>query len=277
MSAVLAVVVVCAGCPGSMSLIAVLFLMSVSVVCGGNPVGSCANPPTVLDTGTARISTQIEAQTRVRNIIGASETTALRMSTERVTIRNDKTPYLSQELIGRELWVVKVHNWVLKSSAPTAVRGNSTREMTLYVIPETGVVVKVWSPWLKGIPPLPPIVEADVAAAQMASGAEIYHGFPDQGPSISLEKALDAIHARGFDPRDAREIIAEYVVWSRMGEPSRPVWAVMLRGVPVIKPPPGTPAGALDQYRHIVDAETGEWLWASNLPRWVASKTPEVE
>ena len=151
------------------------------------------------------------------------------------------------------------------------------RTWDVYVDPESGLVLRAASRWVDGEPRLPPVVDSATATEQMRRGSrEEYHGFPQVEPKVTLLQALQTIHQAEWAPASAKAIVAEYVIWSKMDKNPRAVWAIMLRGVPVFKPPPGTSSNAQDQYRHIVDAETGEWVGMNNLPRYTAAP-PEEE
>jgi len=143
-------------------------------------------------------------------------------------------------------------------------------------MPETGVVVKIKSHWPAGVPTMPPVVSADVAETQFGWVSEKYHGFPVHAPRVTFEMALNAIAKTGYRTTDAKQIVADYVIWSIGDQNPRPVWAIMLRGLSVAHAPPGTPPGAMDQYRHLIDAETGKWLCSYNWPRMeVEAKTTD--
>ncbi len=69
-------------------------------------------------------------------------------------------------------------------------------------------------------------------------------------------------------PIQARQIIADYVVQSEMGGDPRPVWSITLRGIRMtwFGGPPGVPPIVFSRFRNVVNAETGEWLGATNQP-----------
>ena len=115
---------------------------------------------------------------------------------------------------------------------------------------------------------MPEELEADQAAEQMyRSGHEKYHGFPDNPPAVTLMAALDSIQRGGGNPLIAKQIVGDYVMWSRIGkwEVPRAVWAITLRGVPPLHAR-GDEIHGNSAARYIVDATTGEYLCASNTP-----------
>lgn len=115
--------------------------------------------------------------------------------------------------------------------------------------------------------------EPSVAAAekQLQSAGEEYVGLPGSPPAISLTAALQRIREGGIGtPHLAWEISAQYVLHSRRGGPGRAVWAVTLRGIPPIPAKGGgkteVPVWQRNFIRNVVDAETGEVLFATNVP-----------
>lgn len=206
-------------------------------------------------------------------ILGVPERVARAGEATLVELKDDDIPYLRAEIVGRPLWRVAVSQWKLDlKQGSGGVRDRYSRTFDVYLDAASGQTLRVRSRWPKGEPVMPPSVNSATATEQLRrSSRQIYHGFPSEDPEVSFLQALESIGREGWDPTVARQIVAEYVMWSEMGQEPRAVWAIMLRGVPVVKPPPGTPKTALDQYRHIIDAKTGEWIVADNLPRYCDS------
>lgn len=232
----------------------------------GNQAGPCAL--TDRERESCNLRSPKEAIGQVQKVLGLKDSVTLRSTAELVTLQKDNTPYLSGDLVGRLLWHVVVDRWSVDlQQSRTEARDRYVRILDVYLDPVDGQVRKVASRWPKGEPPMPPTVNAMVAAEQMKNwGEEIYHGFPSDPPEVTFFDALVSIDRAGWDPTIAKQIVAEYVIWSRMGEKPRAVWAVMLRGVPMFKPPPGVQKDFQDQYRYIIDAETGKFLVATNTP-----------
>lgn len=231
--------------------------------CVPGPVGR-------IDQSDWTLKTRDETIEQACKSLGRSLVTQVPVVAQVVTLREDNMPYLSKQFIERPLWHVEVRDVsVDRADESFPIRDRySPRTLDVFLDPISGCILKIVSRWPEGEPRMPPTVDAATAATQMErSGKETYHGFPTRPPRITFLDALRTVENAGWVPRRARQIVAEYVMWSRMGESPRAVWAIMLRGVPVFKPPPGTPKGFQDQYRHIIDAETGKWIWTSNLPR----------
>lgn len=228
-----------------------------------------APPHNTVDHSTWRLKLSGEAKLRACRLIGLTGEQGSRMDTSLVTLTQDNTPFLSDSLVGRDLWHIRLRDWSFElKSVAEGYKDTRNRTADIYLDPIDGRLLKLKTHWAKGERKMPPEVSAKVGAEQMLhAGHERYHGFPTEDPKISFLDALDSIFRWGDDPFAARQVVAHYVMWSRMEREPRPVWAVMLRGVPVIKPIPGTPDDALDQYTYIVDAETGQLMLVTNTPR----------
>lgn len=191
-----------------------------------------------------------------------------------VTIEDDNTPYMRDEVNGRLLWQVIIparsHQKKAQARSTTSV---TSRDWKILLDPVSEIVMKVKSKLPAGEPEMRRSASSVVAAQQMHSiSRETYHGFPARPPKISFQDALSAIETRGFSTAIAKQIIVDCILWSKHDWQPRPVWAVTLRGVPSISPRP--PDDYLDQIRHIVDAQTGKWIEALNIPRFESSYWP---
>jgi len=229
--------------------------------------GAIGSPPLKADGPTVKIGTAEEALSSVRKAFGASELAELPMTARRETLTEDETPFLKDEIIGHELWIVDIPKWSVRNRSLRKVKDSYSRKLTICLMPETGVIVKIKSDWPRSVPTMAPMVSAEVAEMQLRRTGETYHGFPEYAPRVTFEMALDAIAEAGYGTTDAKQIVADYLIWSSMDFPHRRVWAVTLRGLDVYRPSPRTPPGRMDQYRHVIDADTGEWLFMTNNPR----------
>lgn len=190
----------------------------------------------------------------------------------KATLFEDNTPYLAPQLIGRDLWRVTIDEFdVQLPSAPWAPSNRFIRVIDVLLDAKDGRLYKVRSRWPNNEPPISPEATAPMAADQMhRSGNEVYHGFPVDTPAITFVEALDAIYRGGGDVLTARQINADYVLWSRIGKwhDPRPVWAVTLRGISPVRPLPGSNEAPIHSFRYIVDAVTGKLLCGTTVPRY---------
>ncbi|MCH8881838.1 MAG: hypothetical protein IID34_18380, partial [Planctomycetes bacterium] len=135
-------------------------------------------------------------------------------------------------------------------------------------------MLKIESRWPDGEPPIPPEPDAATATNQFwRSGNEVYHAFPVEPPPISFVEALDGL-AKGIgNPLIAKQIKAQYVLWSKLDLEPRPMWIITLRGIPPWEAAqPGVPVHLRDHLRFIVDPETGRWVQALSTPQPVLSE-----
>ena len=107
---------------------------------------------------------------------------------------------------------------------------------------------------------------AGSAERQLASSREEIMGFPDVYPTISFLEALKKCHG---DYLSAREIEAEYIQHSHLQRPMRNVWNIHLYGLPPrpVRPGSDIPVEQRNHMRTVIDANTGEVLFATNHPQ----------
>lgn len=226
-------------------------------------------------TWLVRDEEQVRAQ--VVAVVGVPRDLLLESKIELVSVKEDNTPFLNKEIISQPLWKVTTPKWRLRlASAMPGFEDQYERYFDILVDPRSGTILKITSRWPPGIPEMVPQPPADYAEAQMnSSGRERYHSFPANAPAITFLEALDVVLREGYgSPLEAKQILADCVVQSRMGGDPRTVWAITLRGIRIVRQPPPSLDGSsssgrelvVDKMRNIVDATTGEWLGASNLP-----------
>ena len=218
-----------------------------------------------------RVQNQEQAIRQVVEVVGVPEDLLPGITAQLVTVAEDDTPFLSQQIAGRPLWQVVINKWRLHlDSAIPGFEDRYERTFDVLVDPVNGNILKITSDWPEGIPRMAPEPSAWAAEEKMGrSGLEKYHSFPDAKPLISFLEALNVLQREGVgSPLVAKQIIGHYVVQSRMAREPKPVWAITLRGIemPWHGGPRGTPPTVLTRMRNIVHAETGEWLSASNQP-----------
>ncbi|UCE61665.1 MAG: hypothetical protein JSU63_07935 [Phycisphaerales bacterium] len=191
-----------------------------------------------------------------------------------ITLAEDNTPFLSARLIGRPLWRVVLRDWSINVRVGSvSIDDPYSRVADVYLDPVSGRILKLKTRWPEGVPEMAPEVSAETGAEQMTRfGRTRYHDFPRKEPKVTFFQALESIpRLTGDNPAEAEQIVALYVMWSRMDKEPRAVWAIMLRGVPMQNPPPGFPPDVPDQYTYIIDAQTGKWIMTTNTPeprRW---------
>lgn len=236
------------------------------------------------DRAAWALRTPERAISAFREISGLSDAARPKMTSKLVTLSDDDTPFLHDQIVGRPIWQLVIVDWKLElKSAAADAEDACARTFDIFLDPRDGRLLKILSRWPKGVPPIAPQPPADSAEVQMNSaGLEKYHGFPKEKPRVSFLEALDVVYKDGGlgNPLVAstKQIRAHYVVRSAMGREPKAVWAITLRGFPPFEASyPGVPVDARNHARHIVDAKTGEWICAGTSPQPVETVKPAAE
>jgi hypothetical protein len=212
-----------------------------------------------------------QAIARIKEILGVSGQGDLQIDAKIVLLAEDNTPFLSGQVTGRPVWHVVISNWKLHlKSAPPDVKDVYTRVFDIFLGAEEGHLLKIVSRWPQGVPRIPPEPgPASYTDQVRRSGKGKYHGFPKEDPPIKFLDALDSIFREAGDPLGAEQIVGQYVVWSQMDRPPKPVWAITLRDTqPMWESAfPGAAVSARNHMRHIVDGRTGKCICAGSVPQ----------
>lgn len=220
-----------------------------------------------------RIIDENDAIKVAKELTGLGELSGVVVTAQRVTVDSDDTPFLAKQLIGIYAWQVTFENVSLQlKSAIKGFQDPYTRKFIVLIREDTGQLWSVKSFFHENVPDLKPEPSAQAAEAQLRPEKEIYTGLPPENPQITFLEALDIVLTQGSgSPFLAKEIHAVYVMESEMGSEPRPVWAVTLRGIPPI-PVSGPyadtiPVWQLNRMRHLIHAQTGVLLFATNSPQ----------
>jgi len=216
---------------------------------------------------------EASAISRAALLTGLDRVSSTRSATK-VTIADDTTPFLSQQIIGRHAWRIDFGpGSLLLKSAVSGFRDRYPRNFSVFLEIQSGRLLAVRSRF-KGAPgdmrPEPPAASGEEQLS--AAGAERYVGFPTADPKITFLDAVDAVPAGGIgSPFLAKEIDGTYVMDSSMGAPARAVWMVTLRGIPPI-PAFGTSASSVSEWqlnhiRNAVDHTNGKVLFSTDVPQ----------
>ena len=226
-------------------------------------------PPDGAETAATRPEAARVLATARKTLALSATSVASEIAFEETILQSDNTPHLHSKLTDRRLWHVVVRDWRLRlPSAEGKASDRFDRVVDLYLDPDDGRLLKLRSRWPDSEPGIRPEPSADVAEDQFfRAGRERYDGFPDEEPTVKLIDALDSMYRSGYDPYEAKQILAQCVVRSTRYKEPKPVWAITLRGVHPIRVPPGWPADDRYEYRVIVDARTGIVESISNRPR----------
>lgn len=244
--------------------IAALIVMVIFII----PSGNEAKPN--LDT-QAEVSEYINTLTGFNNLEGTNKTYKM------IDVTDDNTPFLHEKIKGKKnVWLVEVKNVHLKlKSAIPSHKDRYTRKFDILVDPNTGNLLKITSKYEGYDPDMLPEPNAINAEKQLKRFGEMYLDFPNTPSKISFLDALNVVGPQGRgDPYMAKEINGFYVILSKTDTLiTRPVWIITMRGLPPLEPfgiPAGSkltlPVSARNFSTNVVDANTGQFLFANNIP-----------
>jgi len=165
----------------------------------------------------------------------------------------------------------------LKESVKRGINFPYVRNINFTLNPHTEKLLKVQSSWPAEIPTIKPMPSALEEEKQMLQVKERFTGLPDTTLFIEFEAALKAVQESGPAlPNSAKQIIAYLVIHSTIRYTDRPVWIIHTRGIipfepkmPVAHGQTAThiPEDARNHVRHVVDAQTGHWLFSDTTPQ----------
>lgn len=179
-----------------------------------------------------------------------------------VTIHNAPIPFLANSIEDEFVWHVSTKTIEFEGIGDRAKEGLADRTWDIYLHAKDGFLIRIVSRIASGGSVINEISKREVVEKQIASvNDERYVGFPKESPNIGFGEALEAVRAKGIGSLErAFEIEGLCVLQQEIGIEPRSVWIVILRG-PI---PDLHSAGAPNGYvRHIIDAQTGEWLRGS--------------
>jgi hypothetical protein len=217
-----------------------------------------------------RIPDEAAAIEAAKHLTGLGDL-ARRISAQRVAVATDDTPFLAPQIIGRQAWSVVFEGVSLKlrSSIP-GYPDRYRRRFVALLDEDTGRLLGVSNK--PEAPDMVPPPRGASAEAQIRGSGEVYQGWPEVEPKLTFLDALDAVLSKGGgSPFLARAIDGLYVMHSRLGSAPRPVWIVTLWGLPpmAVGGPGGdaVPVWQRDHMRNVLDAMTGQVLFATTVPQ----------
>ncbi len=211
-------------------------------------------------------------------VIQASKLTGLdalttKITAERLTLQDDRTPYLWNKYNGQMAWKVEFAEVSLKFKTSMPDFADSyTRKFVVHLDEKTGQLISVVTRFEGKDPDLREQPLGVTAENQLRAEEEFYYGLPTKEPKLTFLGALEVVLNKGIgSPFVAKEIYANYVMHSRGGSPQRAVWVITLRGIPPL-PARGEygdqiPVWQRNHIRNVVDDETGVNLFATNSPQ----------
>ncbi len=189
-----------------------------------------------------RLESASDALSRALEITGFNEFMESRLSkssagnyVEKVFIEKDSTPFLNNQIEGRELWQVRLNDVDIRTKFARDEGYDLWRRKSFIVLlnPTTGQLMKIYSIPLSKDSICTMRYTADEARNELLhSSKEEYKGFPTIPPKTTFLEALNA--AAGCMTPVANEIIGQYIMYSRHGQDPIPVWCITSLGVPEV-------------------------------------------
>jgi hypothetical protein len=202
--------------------------------------------------------TVVERARRGLGLVGDAKIAATSVRLDSTTL-----PFVGAELDGKEAWRVEITEPRWPSLQMPYVHA-----LSVLMTPDAEAVMRVMSPWPENEPPIAPFPPVAVEQDQLTNHGERFTRLPANATGVTLATALAAAAKNGGDLAQARQILAYHVVRTIGGQQERTVWIIQLRGIaPFEAAQPGVPVDARNHLRHVVDAETGEWLGADTIPQ----------
>ena len=184
-----------------------------------------------------------------------------------LTMAESLTPFLSSTVIGRKAWKLDFEKLIFSAKGYELLQ-SEIRPMTMTVIVDsaTGRLFKVSLVVINDSGLAIEKPSDSSAEKQLAAAREIIIGFPDANPAISFLEALKKCYG---DFLSAREIEADYIQHSHLQSPTRDVWSIHLYGLPPrpVRPGSDIPVEQRNHMRTVIDANTGQILFSTNLPQ----------
>jgi len=203
-------------------------------------------------------------------------------SPRQVLMEEEFVPFLNVSKTDQRNWRNDQPAWKftlpdLKESMKRGISFPYIKSMDITINPHTDKVLKVHSAWPAGVPPIKPMPSPMEEEKQMFQVKEKFTGLPDMPLPVDFETALKVVLASGpAMPNSAKQIIAYHVLHSTIRYTDRPVWVIHTRGIIPFEPKLpvafNKPAGSLSEdgrnhVRHVIDAETGKWLFSDTTPQ----------
>jgi hypothetical protein len=195
----------------------------------------------------------------------------LKVGAFEVSLKSESLPFLAPSLGGKNTWRIEFSDLDLaRASGNPVMRNQAISKLIVILAPGTGNIMKVTSVWpseLKRMAEYPPCAEE---ARQLSQCGIRYTSLPARSPNLTF---FDALAASIGWSKNVKQVCASYVNESTADYENRAVWVIQLRGSSGLPISPGTrndvqlSKDATDHSRDVIDAESGDWLYASTIPQ----------
>jgi len=234
------------------------------------------------------VHTKAEALERASLFTGFREKMATKSLSENdvqlITLVDTTTPFISKFTNRQKVWQISYENVMFTQYHKRDTESNNYLNFEVFIDSATGNFVKA----VCRLKELDSYEDPELSArdAEEQIGRIDTYAVPDSPPQIDLATALSGCL---IDPFTAKEIVAQYILLSKMGRTFKPTWLISLRGVPSLDrlsfpPPPSTrvdtsktlyepPIYTHNRIRQAINAITGRMYFSSTIP--VVPLTPE--
>jgi hypothetical protein len=233
---------------------------------------SGSNPEREHMSGQSSISNSPEAVARASQLTELNTLTK-KITSQRVTVKDEPTPYIGKRYEGLAAWTVEFTDVALKfKSAMPNFADKYKRKFVVLLDEKTGQLISVTSHFDGKDPDLLELSPADSAERQLSEEDEVYHGLPAADPKLTFLDALEVVLNKGIgSPFVAKEIYGNFVLHSRGKSPQRAVWVINLRGLPPLSAHgahgDSVPIWQRNHMRNVVEDQTATNLFATNSPQ----------
>lgn len=147
------------------------------------------------------------------------------------------------------------------------------KALSVITNPHTQQILKIASEWPDNIAAIAPFPNAAEEEKQLKMKGEKFIALPAETPPVDFYSALKKLDLTGpVSPTKAKQVMAYYVIHSTIRYSARAVWIIQTRGIDLegegyAARRVGIPIDARNHMRHIIDAETGQWLFSDTTPQ----------
>jgi hypothetical protein len=208
------------------------------------------------------------------------EVNPLKVKTSQVTCQAQFIPFLNSSLEDETTWknnqmMNKLHAEDLHiiTKRKGIPRFPNLKDLDVWINPYTNLVHKAISKWPENIKPIAPYPDIIDEEGQIRKVGEQFLSLPDQDPKYDMYYALKIIEEFGpVTPQAAKQYMAYLVTHRTVRYQKKTVWIIQTRGIiPFIHGYQGeggyVSEEARNHIRHVIDAETGEWLFSDTVPQ----------
>jgi hypothetical protein len=239
---------------GNKTIARLTLILGFSAILGPRSIGAAQAPPSSAAEATAAAMKYVWSG-KPTVMPGVATSTDVRLE----VARDSTTPFLADSIDGRVAWRVNFPSIILDlDSCAIALRNRYPRDIEVWIDSISGTLLRIRS-WPAGAPHKVS-AQPSTKDAEGEMGSEVYLSIPSEPPQTTFMKALSEAYGGKLQ---AEYIEAIYVLYTSHIYPKPfPAWVVFSHDFPPIE------RGSTSM-RSVIDARTGQLLFASTGPRLV--------